>query len=320
MYRKFVVCLAMLAGASVHSAGIHQLAIAADSAAQKTLQALVWTPCAQPAQPLQLGPFSVQAVKDCPVAARDGQKLPLVVLSHGYGGSQLSHHNVATALADSGYFVLSLNHSLDSALSKDDGGILALEVRPNDVSKAISGLLQKIEFGSKIDATRIGFLGFSRGGYTGLVLAGAKPNFGQGLFECQDMRIKLCRQIRAVGTPSMMLPADPRIKAYVLADPLNAFPTRSSVYAVRAPIQLWASELGGDGIVPGSVQALAKLLPPTTELQVVAGAGHFAFLPPCTPSLAALAPEVCADPTGFDRGRFQARFVDAVRRYFDQKL
>ena len=100
----------------------------------------------------------------------------------------------------------------------------------------------------------------------------------------------------------------------MLADPLSAFPSRTSVYSVRAPVQLWASKWGGDGIVPGSVQALGQLLPATTEVQVVAGAGHFAFLPPCTPQLAAVA------PAGFDQAAFHQRFTAEVQRFFVQKL
>ena len=72
--------------------------------------------------------------------------------------------------------------------------------------------------------------------------------------------------------------------------------------------------------MPGSVQALGQLLPATTEVHVVAGAGHFAFLPPCTPQLAAAAPAVCADPVGFDRAAFHQRFTAEVQRFFVQKL
>ena len=280
---------------------------------------MLWTPCAQPPQPLALGPFQLLATKDCPVVAP--HTLPLVVVSHGYGGTNLSHHDVAQTLADSGFAVLAISHPLDAAPHLARGGsFAALEWRPADITRAINGLLRHPTFGPQIDAERIGFFGFSRGGYTGLVLAGAKPDFVHPQFACVDLRIPLCQDLHERRIPPMAYPPDARIKAYVLADPLSAFPSRTSVYSVRAPVQLWASAWGGDGIVPGSVQALGQLLPATTEVHVVAGAGHFAFLPPCTPQLAVVAPAVCADPVGFDRPAFQQRFNAEVLRFFVQKL
>jgi predicted dienelactone hydrolase len=53
---------------------------------------------------------------------------------------------------------------------------------------------------------------------------------------------------------------------------------------------------------------------------VVPNAGHFAFLAPCTPALAAAAPEICRDPAGFDRAAFHREFNPAVVAFFKAKL
>ena len=319
MITKLIALCAFVLCASAQSAGIHRLSIPNPSAGHPPIQGVLWTPCAQPAEQLQLGPFALRASKDCPVNAT--QKLPLVIVSHGYGGSNLSHHSMAASLADSGFAVLAINHTLDSALNMAQGGTLAaLLQRPADISAALDFLLAQPTWRGHIDPGRIGFFGFSRGGYTGLVLAGAQPDFRHAQFECADMRIPLCQSQRDPHLPPMKFSPDARIKAYVLADPLSAFPTRASVYHVRAPMQLWASAYGGDGIVPGSVQALAQQLPASTALQVVANGNHFAFMAPCTPALAAIAPEVCADPPGFDRAAFLPPWTEAVRAFFAQKL
>jgi predicted dienelactone hydrolase len=42
----------------------------------------------------------------------------------------------------------------------------------------------------------------------------------------------------------------------------------------------------------------------TPDSHVVPGADHFAFLPPCSESLAAAAPQICADAAGFARAAF----------------
>jgi len=52
----------------------------------------------------------------------------------------------------------------------------------------------------------------------------------------------------------------------------------------------------------------------------VPNAGHFAFLAPCTLALAAVAPEICYDPEGFDRAAFHREFNPAVVTFFNGKL
>ena len=86
------------------------------------------------------------------------------------------------------------------------------------------------------------------------------------------------------------------------------------------PIQLWRGD--SDEILPhpNYAQAVYDRLPVKPEYHVVPNAGHFAFLAPCTPSLAAVAPEICRDPAGFDRAAFHREFNPAVVAFFKAKL
>jgi hypothetical protein len=43
---------------------------------------------------------------------------------------------------------------------------------------------------------------------------------------------------------------DRRINAAAIADPLSIFFTADSFAGVTIPVQLWASETGGDGVEP----------------------------------------------------------------------
>lgn len=307
--------IAMLA----QGAGLHRFTVAGEP----PLQALLWTPCAQPPALLKRGPFEVMATEDCPVAASG--KLPWVVISHGYGGSALSHWNMAAALADGGIAVLSLIHSLDSALNLAQGGsFAALEARPADVRRAIDGVLADSRWRAVLDAQRIGFLGFSRGAYTGLVLAGARPDFAQLAGHCPEPPSPMCQAIAQGQAPALKPQPEPRIKAMVLADPLAAFSASSGLEKLKLPLQLWASEQGGEGVPAGSVQALAQWLPAgktaKTAVHGMAGAAHFAFLAPCSAQLAAAAPQICSDPAGFDRRAFQPRWAAEALALFRQKL
>lgn len=69
-----------------------------------------------------------------------------------------------------------------------------------------------------------------------MVLAGAKPDFLHPQFACVNLRSPLCQDLHERRIPSMAYPPDAR----TMADPLSAFPSRTSVYSVRAPVQLWA--------------------------------------------------------------------------------
>ena len=90
----------------------------------------------------------------------------------------------------------------------------------------------------------------------------------------------------------------------MVADPLTVFFTPESFAAIRVPVQLWQSERGGDGVSPESVAVVDKNLPTKHEYHVVPNSGHFAFLTPCPPGMAAAPPELCTDAPGFDRVAF----------------
>jgi predicted dienelactone hydrolase len=92
--------------------------------------------------------------------------------------------------------------------------------------------------------------------------------------------------------------------------------TADSFAAVKAPVQLWASEYGGDGVSPESVAAVDRSLPARHEYHAVPNAGHFAFLIPCPPALAKERREVCTDAPGFDRVAFHKHFNADVLAFF----
>ena len=121
------------------------------------------------------------------------------------------------------------------------------------------------------------------------------------------------------GAPSLPANPEPRITAFVLADPLNLF-LAEGLKGATAPIQFWSSEFGGDGVTPQAEAFVRDALPTPPEAHQAKGAGHFAFLAPCPASLAARAPAICADPPGFDRAAFHRDMNAAVLAFFQAKL
>lgn len=299
------------------AAGIKFTQIPADPEGP-ALKVVVWTPCALPSETMSEGPYVLKGRHNCPTA---GQKLPLIVISHGHGGSLLNHHDLAEVLADSGFIVAAINHPGDtfSDMSRNADESVFVE-RPKDIKRLIDYMLRASPDAHKIDAAKIGFFGFSRGGYTGLVLAGGNPDFLHANVPCPDPALPICKQLRSKIVPKEPLTHDARIKAYVLADPLDEFPTAKTVKDIKAPMQLWASEFGGDGVLPETLNALAALLPNTPDFHVVPEAAHFAFLPPCQPQLAKDAPALCVDASGFDRVTFHHAFDEEVLDFFQMHL
>jgi predicted dienelactone hydrolase len=308
-YAIILVCLATPADA----AGIQLL----DSS--PGLAGAIWYPCAGEPKQVALGTLAVGAdfglngVKDCPVTST---KLPLIVMSHGRGAWFGAHHDTAEALADAGFIVAAINHPGDNGndLSRrDDLSVFAS--RPADMIRLLDFMLDGWKDKAAIDPGKIGFFGFSMGGYTGFVLMGATPDFARVAKFCRETT-GACAQLHN-GEAAPNPPHDARIKTAVIVDPATGAITRDNLAGIKIPFQYWRSERGGPGVGDGSGTArVANSLPGKPDIHVVP-AGHFAFLAPCSPELAAAIPRICTDnPAGFDRVAFHREFNASVVRFF----
>jgi predicted dienelactone hydrolase len=307
------------------AAGLQLISVPAESGAPD-LQAVVWSPCVQQLGEIRLRSTTLAATQDCPVS---GEKLPLIVISHGYGGSFVSHHDTAEALADGGFVVVALNHPIDagsSDMSRADT-LAAFAERPADITRVIDYMLAVWPDRAKLDPENIGFFGFSRGGYTGLVDAGANPDLRKAVAFCPERSPKpSCAQLQRGEIPTQAFAHDLRIKALVIADPaFGPVFEPGGLEGVRIPIQLWASELSGedrtgDEVTFDFVSAIERDLPVKPDYHFVRDAGHFAFLTPCSPDLAKRHPEICSDRPGFDRVAFHTEFNTAVLGFFREHL
>ena len=312
---KFLVASTLLLTATLaQAAGFQWIDIPAD-AGGPAMQGAMWYPCAEPPGEFHVGRRTLPGVMDCPLL---GDHLPLVVVSHGKGGSSIGHHDTDEVLADAGFVVVAINHPGDNFSDLSRVSDLATYVeRPTDIKRVIDFMVGASPFAARIDSDQIGFFGFSRGGYTGLVLIGANPDWASATAACRHFSSHACDQIVRQEFPVEPLTHDPRIKAAVLADPFAVFFNGASFEAVKVPVQLWASAHGGDGVFPDDVAAVNTNLPAKHEYRVVANAGHFAFVPPCPP---AFPPEFCTDAPGFDRVAFHAQFNADVLAFFRAQL
>jgi predicted dienelactone hydrolase len=298
-----------------HAAGFQFIEIPGNGSLQP-LKGAVWYPCNQPPRKEKLGPFVLSVAKDCPVT---GEKLSLVVISHGRGGTFLDHSDTAEALADAGFVVAAINHPGDNAMDKTRTNDFSVFVeRPVDIKRLIDFMLGSWTAAARIDASDIGIFGFSRGGYTGLVAAGANPYFEKSLRLCDGVDTPLCDQVHKGDLPEFV--HDLRIKAAVIADPISIFFTKDSFSNVKIPVQLWRSEFGGGGVTPESVANIIGDIPTKPDVHFVPNSQHFSFMAPCSAELMQSAREICIDGPDFDRISFHREFNAEVVAFFRKHL
>tara|TARA_R110002072_G_scaffold117154_1_gene248009 strand:- start:233 stop:1300 length:1068 start_codon:yes stop_codon:yes gene_type:complete len=147
-----------------------------DSQRERTLPTKIWYPAdieaAETPRTYDHGQRGYTA-KNEPISA-ERKRYPLILLSHGTGGSNADLAWLAEILASNGYIVAAPNHWNNTARNNLESGIVRLWDRPKDLSLILDRLIGDQEWGQRISTQQIGAAGFSAGGFTVLGLAGAE--------------------------------------------------------------------------------------------------------------------------------------------------
>lgn len=321
------VCVALCLAPPVEAAvGFQSLAIPADTS--ESLRLSLWYPSEAAPAEHRIGLFAQSVAVDATPA---GRQLPLILISHGTGGSRESHLGTAFALAEAGFVVAAVEHPGDNY--RDQSRAAQIERRPEALTRIIDHMLNAWPHHDVIDAERIGGFGFSAGGFTVLALAGGRPDMGlldahckanPGYFDCGVARDRLRKVAPAVTTEvSAALPRPaPKhpLKAIVVAAPALGFAFAGGLDSVRIPVQLWRAD--ADEVLPAPyyADAVLRALPIPPEFHAVPAAGHFDFLTPCSAELQKIARPICRSAPGFDRAAFQASFNAQVVEFFVREL
>jgi predicted dienelactone hydrolase len=314
-----VLGLLALAATQAFSAGFERVTV--PDSGRPPLEVGIWYPSEAPASSQSLGLYTQTVATGGAIA---GRGLPLIVMSHGSGGSFEGHHDTALALAEAGFVVAAVTHTGDNY--RDPSGFTRVENRPRHIKTLIDFMLATWSHHDLLDPARIGMFGFSAGGFTALVMVGGIPDMTLVLPYCVAHADEWpCRKAREYRAEPPQAPAafihDPRISAAVIAAPALGFTfSPEGLAGVKASIQLWRGD--SDELLPHPrhAQNVYAGLPAKPEYRVVPNAGHFAFLAPCTPMAVSIAPEICRDPPGFDRAAFHREFNSAVVMFFQGKL
>jgi predicted dienelactone hydrolase len=229
---------------------------------------------------------------------RPAEGFPLVMISHGLGSNSSSFAYLAGYLAMGGIAVASVEHagSNDQQLSALLAGYTNSVVpdeefirRPQDISLTIDTLSQlqttDATLQGMFDLSRIGLVGQSFGGYTGLALAGAEFDLeGLGrhcppdLFSLNPSLLLQCQALR-LGEPDDDL-ADPRIDAIFIINPIGSLLFGERGYGqVDLPVMV----VGGTAdtvapVFPEQIQPYTWLSKPDKYLMLVGRGTHFSAI------------------------------------------
>jgi predicted dienelactone hydrolase len=263
-------------------------------------------------------------------------KYPVVLLSHGMGGSLMSLNWLASGLAERGAVVIAVNHPNGSFRDRKPDKMFHHWTRVQDLQAALDSILADKDFAGSIDPSRIYAAGFSYGGWTALSIAGVtgKPEgslaycaaAGERSHNCTDLTTygfdvaKLNRKIWAASYK------DFRIRAAAAIDPgLTWKLTADDVRDVQQDkLLLIGLGTGGDRLYATDTSSRGsnfESLVPNAKVELLAPATHFSAMPICKPEGAAiLAAEkddpVCTDPAGSDRQTIHDKIIALVAEHF----
>ncbi|MBN7134981.1 hypothetical protein A7A76_01250 [Lysobacter enzymogenes] len=298
--------------AETHRVATQPSAAARDAEGRDQLRVTVWYPAraGSAAQEIALGPpdaplFRVAALADdAPLAAdAPGRKRPVVLLSHGFGGSARMMGWFAAPLAQAGYVVIGVDHPGNNGVDRMTvpGAILWWE-RAEDLKRALAAVAADPQFGPHIDAGNVAASGFSAGGFTALALAGARFDRQRLLDFCHahpddgvcrpqiefaitedDMRKALQRpDVAALEATAGADHALPALKAvFAMAPALVQAFTPDSLRGIDVPVRIVSGEADTVAALASNARAAADAIP-GARLTALPQVGHYAFLSTCT--------------------------------------
>ena len=262
---------------------------------------LVHYPTYTPSKTIKFGPFNMDVSPNGGIA--NGQ-FPLILISHGNGGSPFIYRTISTYLAKKGFIVAMIEHYGNNRNNNElERSVKNLQYRPRHISTTIDHLLADNTFGQHILEDKIGIIGHSFGGYTALAIAGGQVFAQKG---------------KPVATQN-----DSRIKTLVLMAPAAGyFLAPNALSEVTIPILLLIAE--HDHITPEkwTSDVILNGVPDKSKIifRTIKNAGHFSFISPFPAAMKSPDFIPSTDPEGFDREAFHRELPVEIFEFLNKKL
>ncbi len=268
--------------------------------------------------------------------------MPLVIMSHGTGGSAVQMLWLAEKLVKSGYLVVGVNHHGNTAVEDKkyvEGFVLWWE-RANDLGVVLQQLKKSTAWSSKIDWTRVGVAGFSLGGYTAVSSVGGITD--STLLEkfCaseqRDLGCELPPELEGVDLDvdkmkdSAVVQASlkredeshqsPEIKAaFVIAPAVAQAFTEKSLKNISVPVEVVSGN--DDKVAPANSNAkrISSLIPAASYSELN-GVGHYTFISNCTDVGKKYLALLCKDNKDVVRQDVHDKVADRAVDFFNARL
>jgi len=255
-------------------------------------------------------------------AARDAAispgRYPIVLLSHGTGGTVLHLDWLARDLARAGFIAVGVDHHGNTITEpyRAEGFLCAWE-RARDLTVLLDATAER-EFAGHVDINRVYVVGYSLGGCTATALLGAvtesspfersagNTEFSRGPKEFPDLADHLpgLLETSAVFRDSWARMSqsthDPRVRAALLLAPgrsARGF-SEDSLRAITAPARIIVG--GADFLAPTAHWLHARLQ--ASQLEMLGPeVGHYVFVAEATEAGRQANPDYCTDAPAVDR-------------------
>ena len=281
-----------------------------DAQHRSEIRVTVWYPAAGDAveRPLLIGPpdkplFNVGAVA-LGAAFADDRRRPVILLSHGFGGTARIMGWFGIAMARRGYIVIAVDHPGNNGIDAITmAGSTLWWDHARDLRAALDAIGRDPAIGPHLDRENVGVAGFSFGGFTALVAAGARVDWRRWVGFCRahpedgDCRPndefpeatwqavaekfeapELAAEVAHAGDDHAL----PNLRAaFALAPAYVQSLDPASLSSLRIPVSIMLGD--ADTVVPAATGAsVAAAAIPNAKLDLLPGVTHYDWVAECT--------------------------------------
>jgi predicted dienelactone hydrolase len=272
------------------------------------------------------------AARDAPISPAR-HRYPVVLLSHGTGGTIMHLEWLARDLARRGFIAVGVDHHGNTTREPYRAeGFLCWWERARDLTMLLDLIDASGAFARHVDMSRVFVAGYSLGGATAAALIGAvnetsrfqsssaKDRSGPREFPGIADHLPGLMESSAIFRESWARMRDdyrdPRIKAALLMAPGRSVEgvSEKSLALIETPARIVVG--GSDFVRPAAIWLHERLKTSTLD-SLAAEAGHYVFLSEVTEAGRAANPDYCIDAPGVDRRSVHQQIATLAAELFE---
>ncbi len=295
----------------------------------KATRVAIWYPAGSAAETTVYADNPVfQGVEAAMDATAAQGEFPVVLFSHGMGGTDRAQAWLGAALAERGVITVLVNHPNTTWGDFDMTKGVAHWTRAQDMTTALDWLLAQPDLAAHVDLSRVMAAGFSYGGWTALSLGGMTGNHAGLVQACEAYPqmeacpVMMSDEVNLQGIDPAKWNAsyaDTRVTEVVAIDPGFVWGLAPTDVTGLLPDTLMIGFGGAQDrmLATNFDQSGLAALMGEREVVQIDPAYHFTAMPLCkAEGEAILAADkddpVCTDPAGSDRAAIHGRIVELI--------